>query len=75
MGLFRKRNKEGEGIEIKYIKRLEEGYFDYFDLYYTKKIDNVAINLMNIYNSYKNVDKLYRHQYCLAANNDEKHIM
>jgi len=86
MGLFRKRNKEGEGIEIKYIKRLEEGYFDYFDLYYTmyttsirnneyKKIDNVAISLMNVYNSSKNVDKFYHHQYCLAANNDEKEFL
>ena len=81
--LFGRRKKPNSGIEYKHIRRLEEGLFDNFDLYYRmyttiiknksyNKVDNVAISLMKVYDSQKNIDKFFAYQKGLAANKDEE---
>ncbi len=81
--IFGKKKKPNSGIEFKNIRRLEEGFFENFDLYYNmytgiirkddyRNVDNVAVSLMKVYNSQKNIDKFFNHQKELAANKDEE---
>lgn len=83
MRIFKKKKQE---IEYKYVYRLEEGFFEHFDLYYDmysnyllqqefSKIDNVASSLLKVYDRELRIVAFYDKQLSFAKTIEEENFL